>query len=508
MKIRSNIIANYAGQIWSVLLGLVAAPIYISILGVESYGLIGFFTTLQVWFTLLDLGMLPTSVREMAKLSAGATTARHTRDLLRSFEFICLAIGSVIMIALGVAAGPLGASWFQAEALSAVEIASAVSLMGVILATRLGEGLYRSCLMGLQRQVWLNVVSIGIATVRTLGCIAALLWIDRSVQTFFLWQAGISIASLVIFGLSVHRTIPGDFRSGRFSFDALRAVGAVAAGLFGINVLAVLLTQTDKILLSKILPLDQYGYYMIASTVTGAMYMLTGPITQATFPVLVAESTEGREAAFALAFHNAAHLLTVFLAPVGLILILFPQSVLYFWTGDARLAEFTGPIVMLLAVGTLANTFMQVPYYAQVAHGWTSMALRINIVAVIFLVPAILVLTPRWGPVAAAGIWAVLNLSYLPLSIFIFRRILRGEQRRWYLNDIGKPFLAALAVLLLMRLLPVHSDSSRLVQGAHVVMAGGLAMAATLLTLGSVRAYLGRGLARFGFGAVVRKRED
>lgn len=405
---------------------------------------------------------------------------------------MCVAIGVFIVVFLGLSSGPLGASWFDAETLSPGQIASAVSLMGVILATRLGEGLYKSCLIGLQRQVWLNVVTIVVSTIRTFGCISILYLIDRSVQTFFLWQAGISIASLVIFALSVHRTIPGNFLSGKFSLDALRAVGAVAAGLFGINVLSVLLTQTDKILLSKLLPLDQYGYYMIASTVTGAMYMLTGPITQATFPVMVAESAVGRETAFAAAFHNAAHLLTVFLAPVGLVLILFPQSVLYFWTGDARLAEASGPIVMLLAIGTLANTFMQVPYYAQIAYGWTSLALRINIIAVLVLIPAILILTPLWGPVAAASIWAVLNLSYLPLSVVIFRRILRGEQRRWYINDIGKPFLAALAVLLLMRLVPVDSGSSRILQGAHVIVAGGLAMAATLLTLGSVRRYLKR----------------
>ena len=40
-------------------MGLVFVPVYIKYLGIESYGLIGFFASLQAWFALLDMGMTP-----------------------------------------------------------------------------------------------------------------------------------------------------------------------------------------------------------------------------------------------------------------------------------------------------------------------------------------------------------------------------------------------------------------------------------------------------------------
>ena len=56
-------------------MGFVFVPVYISYLGIEAYGLIGLFATLQAWLSLLDLGLSPTLNREMARLRGGAHTA-------------------------------------------------------------------------------------------------------------------------------------------------------------------------------------------------------------------------------------------------------------------------------------------------------------------------------------------------------------------------------------------------------------------------------------------------
>ena len=41
--LKRNLIANYVGQGWAALIGLVFIPLYIKYLGIESYGLIGLF---------------------------------------------------------------------------------------------------------------------------------------------------------------------------------------------------------------------------------------------------------------------------------------------------------------------------------------------------------------------------------------------------------------------------------------------------------------------------------
>jgi len=51
-----------------------------------------------------------------------------------------------------------------------------------------------------------------------------------------------------------------------------------------------------------------------------------------------------------------------------------------------------GPVrsVALAALGTLFNGLMGIPYMLQLAHGWTSLTVKVNMVAVGVLVPAIL----------------------------------------------------------------------------------------------------------------------
>lgn len=66
MSVKSNTIANYIGQIYMMLIGIVVTPLYLQHLGAEAYGLVGFFALMQAWMNLLDLGLSPTLGRQAA----------------------------------------------------------------------------------------------------------------------------------------------------------------------------------------------------------------------------------------------------------------------------------------------------------------------------------------------------------------------------------------------------------------------------------------------------------
>ncbi len=57
---------SYAGQAYALLVGLLILPFYLGHLGAEAYGLIGFFAVLQAWLQLLDAGLSPSLVRQLA----------------------------------------------------------------------------------------------------------------------------------------------------------------------------------------------------------------------------------------------------------------------------------------------------------------------------------------------------------------------------------------------------------------------------------------------------------
>ena len=104
LKIKENLIANLIGKIWTVLMSIVFLPYYISLIGIESYGLVGFFTTLTMLFSLLDLGLSTTSNREVARLSGDRNNHAELKNFSRTLEYIYWPIGILIGVIVYIAA--------------------------------------------------------------------------------------------------------------------------------------------------------------------------------------------------------------------------------------------------------------------------------------------------------------------------------------------------------------------------------------------------------------------
>jgi len=495
--LKRNLIANYLGQGWTALMGLAFIPLYIKYLGIEAYGLIGIFALLQAWLSLLDMGMTPTLSREMARFTGGTHCAQSIRDLLRSIEIIVLGVACIIAAGIWAASGWLASDWLRAEKLPVAAVAQAFAVMGVVTALRFVEGVYRSSIVGLQRQVFFNAISSAMATLRGLGGVAILAWVSPTIEAFFIWQGIISILMVSVLAAATYHTLPKAEHGGRFSLAALRDVGGFAGGMVGITFLALLLTQVDKILLTKLLSLGDYGYYTLAAVVAGALSMVVGPICQAWFPRLNELHARNDQAGLIKNYHQGAQMVTVVMGSAAVVMIVFAETILHLWTQDAELARRAATLVSLLALGNLLNGLMWIPYQTQLAHGWTGLAVRINIVSVMIIVPAILWVTPRFGAEGAALVWVSLNAGYVMIGIhFMYRKILTGEKWRWYAQDILLPILGATTAALLVRWF-TPSASTAMGQISTLVVAGSLTLAAALAATPKLRQQLQPHLLRY-----------
>ena len=447
MSLKKNVIANYLGQGWTALMGLAFIPIYIKYLGIEAYGLIGIFALLQAWLSLLDAGMTPTLNREMARFKGGAHNVQSIRDLLRSIEIIAVGIALFIGFSIWLISEWLSSSWLKFEKIPIKTVADALTIMGIITALRLIESIYRSSVIGLQKQVLLNIINSIMATVKWLGAVIILTWVSPTIEAFFLWQGIVSVLTLGAFAYVVYHTLPKTTQRGQFSLSALQDIWRFAGGMIGITFLALLLTQIDKILLSKLLTLERFGYYSLAAIVAGTLYVVITPITQAFFPRFSELIVQENQVALIENYHKSAQMVTVIMGSSAIILIFFSESILYLWTQDLALAQRSSFLVTLLALGNLLNGLMHIPYQMQLAHGWTSLTIKLNIVSVVVIVPAILWATPLYGAEGAAYIWIALNAGYVFIGIhFIYQKILLSEKWFWYLQDVSLPLGTATCI--------------------------------------------------------------
>jgi O-antigen/teichoic acid export membrane protein len=485
--VKRNIIANYLGSAWSALMGLAFIPLYIHYLGMEAYGLIGVFVLLQALLSLLDMGLTPTISREMARFEAGLHTPQSIRDLVRSAEWVYVLIGAAIALGVALAAPWLASDWLRAEKLPAATVVDALTITGGVVTARWLGGFYRSAIIGLQRQVWLNGCTAIFATLRGLGVLAVLAWLSPTIQAFFVYQGILYALEALVLAMQVRRLLPVSLQPTRFRWHALQQVWRFAAGMTAITILVILLTQMDKLLLSKLLPLTEFAYYALASTVAGSLGMMIVPIGNATYPRLTELVARGETAALAAAYHKFSQMLTLMVVPAALVLSFFSEHALLLWTRDTAATAAVAPLVSLLVIGFMFNGMMHMPFTLQLAHGWTRLTLISTTLSVLVLTPAIYIGVSAYGSLAAAILWVVHNLVTLTfVPAFMHRRLLPADMWRWYGQDLFVPASAAFASVCLVRLLAPpaaldHPLASVTALAAAAITAFGAAILATPL---------------------------
>jgi O-antigen/teichoic acid export membrane protein len=445
-----NVVANLLGRGWISLTIIAVTPAYLAALGVEAYGLIGAFAVIQTMLLLFDFGLGLTLNREFARLSNGVDAAAGLMSsLLRTFEATYWAVGLGVGAALIALASPVSTIWFHPLQLSPTVVSTAIALMGVTVAVQWPSALYSGGLLGLRRQVTANTILAASATLRTFGALAVL-QITPTISAFFAWQVFVSIVQTVLLRFSLRRALPRSAVRARFEPSLLWANASFAAGVTGITVLGAAVTQLDKVVLSSLVTLQDFGYYVLASTVASGLYVFVTPVFNAAFPHLVSARTD---ADLESSYRRACQIGSLALLPPAVTLVLFAPEALSAWLGDEQ--QRVGAMVWLvriLAVGTAVNGLLNLPYALMLARRWTTTLLWINAVAFVLLVPLILILVGWLGPMGAAISWLSYNFATaLVLAPLLHRRLLVGHLRS-YGRDIGAPFLAALGGAALVRL--------------------------------------------------------
>src|SRR5438132_11502036 len=93
-----NLLANFLGKGWAAIMNLAFVPLLIRFMGIEAYGLVGFYITLLAVLSLLDLGLSFTLNREMARYSVQPDKAKQMRDTVRTLEMIYWGLAFLIGI--------------------------------------------------------------------------------------------------------------------------------------------------------------------------------------------------------------------------------------------------------------------------------------------------------------------------------------------------------------------------------------------------------------------------
>ncbi|MEI8324258.1 MAG: oligosaccharide flippase family protein [Betaproteobacteria bacterium] len=439
MSVQRNILANYASQGYVALLAIAMLPYFIRSMGAEAYGLVSLFAMMQAWFALLDLGLTPTMTRETARFRGGEAGAWRLRRLLRSLEAVFLAFAVLGGGCLIFAADQIAANWLKVGVIETREVVGALRLMTLTVMLRWMSELYRGVLVGCERMVWLGAFSSVMATARFLLVIPLFHAVGTGVREFFMFQLCVAGAELLLLMRKAYGVLPAvPVAATRGGGNPLREVMGFSLSMALASAAWVSASQADKLLLSGLLSLADYGWFSLTALAASAVLLLSSPIVSALMPRMSLLHAKGNEAALLSLYRLATQWVGLVAWPVCAVLVVQPQLVLWVWTGDTQLAAHAAPTLSLYALGNGAMAMAAFPYYLQFAKGELRLHLLGTALFVILLLPSMAWAVGRHGALGAGWAWFATNLTYFTLFVPVAHaRYAAGLHGRWLLRDVA-----------------------------------------------------------------------
>jgi len=431
--LQRNVVINLLGQGLLLGLGLLSARSVFVHLGGDGMGLIYFMATLSaVSANLLDLGVGATLVRETA--SRGSDPSYLVR-LARTGACFCWVAYLVLALILFAGASLLIDHWVRLERIGRDEAIRHVRILGLSGLLALPRACYSSLLRGLQRMGFANGVDVA-ATAVQYGGVAWVLSggggfprvVEWMLWTSCLWTAAYAVAVGVCFRWSA--VIP------RWDGEIVRENRSYALQMSGISALSLASLNTDKMLLSRVLPLGAVGTYLLAHGMVFRATMLSNAVSQAALPHL-ASLLQSQAGQLPTQYRKLQDLMCLLTIPL---FALFPFAVgpVLGVVLNREIAAVLLVPVSLLALGCFMISSVHLPYAYSLAVGRPDIALKGNLYALVLTCTATPYLTYRWGMQGAALAWILQNLLIYAYTVpRICRECLQMGPLDWF-SHLGR----------------------------------------------------------------------
>lgn len=448
-SLKWNAISNFIGLGYTTIIGIIVLPLYLQYLGAEAFGLVGFFTVLNAWLQLLDMGMSPMLSRQAAQARGHKFDFLELKKLLRSLELIVFILAIILVLSISASSPWIAHKWLKVISLDLNKVMICIVLMGAMIGLRFFATLYRSGIRGMENQVVLNIANIVLATLKFVGALFLLKFITQDFVYFFIYQLFVGVIELIVLAVMFYRIIPSTDTIGVvFYWQTLKPMLPFAGGIAYTAGIWVLLTQLDKMILSKVLPLSEYGYFALVAVVATGITQITGPISQAILPRMTFLLSQGKEDDMLALYRKSTQIMAVIVLPLTGLIALFSTELLLAWTGDRKAAEWSGPILFWFALGNGVLAISAFQYYLQFAHGKLRMHVIYNSISASIQIPIIIYTAFTYGALGVAVVWFTLRLIlFIIWTPIVHNKFAPGLHWPWLFKDVSPIFFSTTLLL-------------------------------------------------------------
>ena len=257
-----------------------------------------------------------------------------------------------------------------------------------------------------------------------------------------------------------------------------------------VSLTSVVLSQIDKIILSKVLSLEMFGYYALASVVANTLSYFIVSIFNALFPRFSQLVKTGNLLELELLYHKGCQLMSVVVFSTSSILFFFSFEILSLWINNITTVENTYLLVSILVVSRALSSLIYMPAALQYAHSWTALITNVNILSIIFFGVFSYILGGGAIAIDVAILLLIVNFIRLVVIMPIMhRRLLRDQKIKWFVYDVALPGLISAGVTWFLYLL-LPNNLSRVGLLIGLIFISSIVILATLFSTKVTRNWL------------------
>jgi O-antigen/teichoic acid export membrane protein len=454
-----NVVANWGGFAFSILVTFFLSPFVVRHLGNGAYGVWVLIGSLTGYLGLLDMGVRGAVTRYVAKFHAQADH-RQANETASSAMMIFSSAGLLaILISAGLGTVALNRlhipEGFQEQARVVLVIA------GVTVAVSLVGGVFGGILVALQRFDLVNIIEIITSGLRAIAIVFALRR-GAGITALALFQLAGGFLSALASAILVAKLYP-ELRI-RFNFanrPHLRMIFSFSVYSFLLQVFSYLILYTDSVVIAAFLPVNFVTFFAIAGNLIAYARGLTRGISSTVTPLASQMEAAGDFAGLRRTALTSACYSTALMMPIGLTFLLRGSSFISLWMGT-EYATLSGGVLWILAWMAIFSTGP--------GAGWAVMQGigKHQLLVPVYLLEALANLVMSIVLVRTMGIFGVAWGSTIPNLIVCFlfwpwymRRTLQIPVRQYVASTWGWPLLAmvpfALGTYLIERIFPASN---------------------------------------------------
>lgn len=410
---------------------------------------------------ILDSGLTATLSREFARKD---TNEKEKLRVFNTLETCYLIVVVLCIAAVFFSSSFIANHWVNVKNFSPNQISYFIKIISFEIGFQLLFRFYSGGLLGLEKQVEANMYQVGWGITRNAIILIPLAFYPR-LDVFFIWQAVATFIFTIIIKFSLQKKLGEALGSFRFKIDksVLGNVGKFAGGMMLIAFVSALNTQLDKITISKLLSLDNLGYYTLAVSLSQGLIVLVNPVTTALLPRLTAHYSFSEKEKASSIFRESSILISVFMFSIMLTMAFFAEDIVWIWTGDVKIAEQTHLLVPIILFSYCMIALQMLPYNVAIANGSTKINNVLGILSLIITIPGYLIFTEKYGAIGAASVFCIVQT--LTTFVYFFYINKRFLNLTFFTDIVLKrlllPLLASGVVVFLFSMIPNHFQNNR-----------------------------------------------